>query len=127
ERLHELLQQDFTRGDQVELACHFSSLDHTMNTSVIIHDLDVDRVTVLPAETNAPLVVHADAVLPGAVAFQSLQPVARRCPQIEQRLCPVQQEQLAPDRPLYVPEPRDRLVAKYALRVAVPEVLDHGT
>jgi len=33
---------------------------------------------VLPDEADSPLVVDADAVLPGAITFQQLKPIARR-------------------------------------------------
>jgi len=49
---------------------------------VIVQDLDVFRSGHCPAEADAVLIVHADAVLPGAVANESLQPVARRYAQV---------------------------------------------
>jgi len=51
---------------------------------MIINDLNVEGVPILPGEAYSPLVIDADAVLPGAVAFQRLQPVAGRYPQILQ-------------------------------------------
>ena len=53
--------------------------------SVVIDDLDVMRIAVVPAETDAPLVVDADAVLAIAVSFQCLQAVAGRYAQVVQR------------------------------------------
>ena len=46
--------------------------------SVVVDDLDVRGVPVLELETNPELVVDADAVLPGAIAGQFFQAVARR-------------------------------------------------
>ncbi len=40
---------------------------------VIVHDLDVVRVPVSPHETETPLVVDTDAVLPLPLAAQSFQ------------------------------------------------------
>jgi hypothetical protein len=44
---------------------------------VVVRDLDVVCIPRLPAETDAPLVVDPDTVLPGAVAHEFLQAVAR--------------------------------------------------
>ena len=35
---------------------------------MIVHDFDIDRPGLRPGEANTPLIVDADAVLPGAVA-----------------------------------------------------------
>jgi hypothetical protein len=45
---------------------------------MVIHDLDIYWPGLRPGEANPPLVVDADAVLPGAVAPQQFQAVARR-------------------------------------------------
>jgi len=52
--------------------------------SVIVHDLDLMRPILAPDETDAPLVVDADAVLPLAVPFQGFELVPRRNPQVRQ-------------------------------------------
>jgi len=39
---------------------------------MVIDDLDLVGVAILPAEADAPLVVHADAVLTRSVALQFL-------------------------------------------------------
>ena len=57
---------------------------------MVVHDFHLLRVAAAPDETNPPLIIDADAVLAGPVAFQSLQPVARRCKQIAERPSPVQ-------------------------------------
>ena len=51
-------------------------------------------------KANAPLVINADAILSGAVAFELLQPVPRYSLQILQRIGIVQVEQFAPRRTL---------------------------
>ena len=43
---------------------------------MVVDDLDTPRRTVAPSEAHAPLVVDANAVLPPAIAPQSLQPIA---------------------------------------------------
>lgn len=45
---------------------------------MIVRDFDLLRVGSIPCETNAPLVIDANAVLTGTAAFQRLQSVARR-------------------------------------------------
>jgi len=45
---------------------------------VVIDDFDIEHVAILESETDTPLIVHADAMLPLAITLQSLQPIARR-------------------------------------------------
>jgi hypothetical protein len=49
---------------------------------MVIGNFNVSRVAILPDKANAPLIVYANAVLPGSVATQFFQPVCRRYPQI---------------------------------------------
>lgn len=65
---------------------------------MIIHDLDVVRVPVLPDKANAVLIVDADRVLPGPIASEPLQPIARRNQQFSQIRCGVEDSQLLPGR-----------------------------
>ncbi len=51
---------------------------------MIVNNFDVLSVFAFPAETNAPLVIHANAILPGAVSFKRFQPVPGRQLQIKQ-------------------------------------------
>jgi hypothetical protein len=44
--------------------------------SAIIGQLDIIGVAIVPPEADAKLIVHPDAVLPGAAALQSFQMVA---------------------------------------------------
>ena len=45
---------------------------------LVVTELDVERVPVVEAEADAPLIVDCDGMLPGAIALQGVQPVARR-------------------------------------------------
>jgi len=45
---------------------------------MIIRDLDVISVPVLPAKTDAVLIVDANAILPRSISFQRFQPIRRR-------------------------------------------------
>jgi hypothetical protein len=60
---------------------------------VVVHDLDVLRVPVAPRETDPPLVIDTDAVLPGAVASQRLKPVSPDRAEVGQACCRMQPAQ----------------------------------
>ena len=63
--------------------------------SVIVQNFDTMRVAVLPTKANAPLVIDAYAVLTFAVAFERLQTIRRRNPEIVETGCVVEHTQLA--------------------------------
>ena len=44
----------------------------------VVDDLNLTRISIVPDKTNAPLRVHADAVLSLPISGWSFQPVARR-------------------------------------------------
>ena len=93
---------------------------------VIVDDLDVVRVAVLPPEADAPLIVDANAVLPGAIPFQLLQAVAGRDAEVLKLLRGVDEAELPEQRPLEVGrEAADALALKQALGVPISETLDH--
>jgi hypothetical protein len=47
---------------------------------MIVGYLNVKRISILPSETQPPLLADADAMLPFAVALQRLQPIrGRQC------------------------------------------------
>src|SRR6476620_10576034 len=50
---------------------------------MIVHDLHLAGA-VLPPEDDAPLIIDADRMISLEAAFERLQPVPRRLPQIEQ-------------------------------------------
>jgi len=49
---------------------------------MIVCYFNVISVIVYPRETDTPLIVYADTVLPGTIAFQSFEPIAGRRKQI---------------------------------------------
>jgi hypothetical protein len=61
---------------------------------VVVDEFDVPGAAGTPGETEAPLVVDADAVLPDAVAGQLLQTVARGYPQVVDALGGVDENEL---------------------------------
>ena len=61
---------------------------------MIVGDLHVIGITVVPSETDAPLVVDPDGVLTGPVSIQRVQSVARRDVRVLQRTRRVKCQQL---------------------------------
>jgi hypothetical protein len=45
---------------------------------VVINDFDLRHIAIFPTETDAPLVIDADAPLAGAVSFQRFQAITGR-------------------------------------------------
>ena len=86
------------------------------------------RVAVLPTKANAPLVIDVYAVLTFAVAFERLQTIRRRNPEIVETGCVVEHTQLAPGDGLDVGWKAPRISAKpNLLRFLVGEIPDHVT
>src|SRR5581483_7376554 len=92
---------------------------------VVVDDLDFICLPVRPAETDPPLLVDPDAVLPLAVAFERLEPISRRRHQVAKCLSTVKIEQLAARRPLNRPEAGDWAIIEQCLGIGRPEGLDH--
>jgi hypothetical protein len=82
-------------------------------------------VPFLPHEANTPLVVNADTVLPFAIAFQGVEPVASRHLQIRQSFGRVQHQQFSARRLSNIREPSDIFVIEQFLRVDAFEGLNH--
>ena len=92
---------------------------------MVVHDLDVLRAVVGPAEAEAPLVVDPDAVKAGPVAAQGLQAVAWRVAQVDQVPGRFQHFQLPAGLAFDGAEPADRLILSEAFGVAASEAADH--
>lgn len=84
--------------------CQF--LCHGCSSSVIVHDLDINRA-IVPTKTNAKLLVDSDAVHPGSGARQFLQSIARRASQIINLSCRGYHSQLSACRVLKIDKRRD--------------------
>ena len=48
----------------------------------MIHDCYVERVALMPADADPPLIVDPNAVLSGPIALELLEPIAQRRPEI---------------------------------------------
>jgi hypothetical protein len=72
QRAKELLEQDLSRMNRLMHAVH------DQFPSVIVGDLNVGGSRRGPYEADSPLIIDADAVLPGPIAFESLKPIPWR-------------------------------------------------
>jgi hypothetical protein len=92
---------------------------------MVVHDLYVLRAGGRPAEAHAKLVVHADTVLPSAVAPERLQSVAWRYAEVINPACDLQLPQLPSRYRLDVRPPPDPPAFGQGFRVGAFERLDH--
>jgi hypothetical protein len=94
---------------------------------VVIDDRNLERVAVLPAETDPPLIVDPNTVLPETIAFEFLQAIARRNAEIFERLSSIDRYELSKHRALeFSRETSDGLACEEAASIPVPEALDHN-
>lgn len=93
---------------------------------VIIYDLNVFRVRASPAEARPELIVYADAVLPGTVAFQGFQSIARWDAEVVYVACLVQLLQFPARHGFEVDEACHALSVEQGFGVGALERLDHG-
>jgi hypothetical protein len=93
---------------------------------MVIDDLDIERVSVLPVEADAPLLINAETVLAQAIAFQPFELIRQRNHEIAQIDGTVQILQLMA-RPLLDPaiERPHELSLEYRQGVLAPEGSDH--
>ena len=93
---------------------------------MVIDDLNLVGIPITPDETNSPLVIDADAVLPSPVAVQGFQPVSRWHAQVLQRPSTVQVFELAPGCVLQVGrQPPRMLTPKNPPCLRTGETNDH--
>jgi hypothetical protein len=93
---------------------------------MIIHNFHIMGVTLMPAETNTPLVVDTDAVLTPPVTFQTLQPIPRWRQQVAQILGFRQVTQFTPGGSLNVRrQPPGHLPKKDLLGLGASETQYH--
>jgi hypothetical protein len=94
---------------------------------MVVADLNVVRVAVTPPETDAPLIVDSDAVLPSTVASEPLETVSRWYTKVFQRLRGIQNQQLPVGSSLYVRwQPPTPLPLEDSTGLGIIEAPDHG-
>ena len=92
---------------------------------MVVHDLDLQRIAVLPHETDPILVIDPDAVLPPPITAKGLEVIARKRTQVVESLGGVQLGQLALSDPSNIPEPTRRMPPEQRRGVSIPEGPDH--
>src|SRR5258708_38857087 len=85
-------------SDRISPGCTGSMITSAAMCSslVVVNDLDVLRPCIRPAEADTPLLIDADAVLPGPVPGELLQAVAGRNPHAVSPVRGVEHRQLTP-------------------------------
>jgi hypothetical protein len=91
---------------------------------MIVGDFNVKGVAILPAETDSILIVNSDAILPGSVSLQSLQPVCRRRCQIPKLFRAIDLDQPAESDAGDLLERFDAPLMKDRLGIFVPKRAD---
>lgn len=92
---------------------------------MVIDYLDVESLAALKAETDAPLVVDANAPLMLSVAFQGFQPILGRNPQVLQAPRDIKLRQFSERHPFNIDETWNSLTSEQGLRFAAFERFDH--
>jgi hypothetical protein len=93
---------------------------------VIVDDLYIVSIAGTPSEANAPLIIDPDTVLTSPVAFQDLQPVARRNAEKVKSRRGIDLQQLPMRNSLYVGRESSTVLApKELFRVSIRKALDH--
>ena len=92
---------------------------------MIVDNLHIPRAFSRPAKTYAELIVYANAVLPGAVACQGFQPVARWYTEIIEPRRLIEDRQLPHSDSLYIDESLHSLALEQRLGVFTAERLNH--
>jgi len=62
---------------------------------MVVDDFNLKDTAIIPAETNSPLVIHSNAVLPFPVTLESFEPICRRNSEIIQTFGSIQHRELA--------------------------------
>jgi hypothetical protein len=94
---------------------------------VIVHNLHVAGTFACPIKTDSPLVVDSNAELAGTIAFEHLQAVPRRRPQIVQPFRGVKDRQLSPRRALNRSKPPNCQIVEEVFSVGTAKALDHAS
>lgn len=95
---------------------------------MVVNDLNPFWTSFAPPEADTPLIVDSDTVLARATTAQTLEPVARRNPEIFQTARSINLTQLAQrDAHDARVKGRNRLPHKQPLSLTIPECLDHDT
>lgn len=96
-------------------------------TSVIVTELHLEGVTIGESETDPPLVVHSDRVLPLAIATEGMQPIAAPSREVGEFRRDMDRVKLPVCPPCEVRrDPPRNAFAEQGFGPFVGEALDHG-
>jgi hypothetical protein len=93
---------------------------------VVVDDLDVVSAVRLPDKTDAPLVVHTNAVLTFALTLQRLEPVSWRDSQTSQLGSRMKLQQFSSCGSFDVPESSDRPTVEQSFGFGTGERANHA-
>jgi hypothetical protein len=93
---------------------------------MVVDDLNIVNAVRLPSETNAPLIVHSDAVLTFAITLQCLKPVSRRDTQASELCGSVNLQQLPSGRSLDVTKSSNGPTVEQRFGIGTGERADHA-
>jgi hypothetical protein len=94
---------------------------------MVVDDFHGIRISILPLETDAPLIVDANAVLAGTVAFQLLEAIAGWNAEILKGFRGVNRDELPQHGALQLARiAANGLATEQRFRVPIPEALDHS-
>ena len=89
---------------------------------MVVNDLNPFWTSVAPPKADSPLIIDSDTVLPRTITAQTLEPVARRNPEVFQTTRSINLAQLAQrDARNTRVKGRDSLPRKQALSLTIPE------
>jgi len=92
---------------------------------VVVHDLDAFGASRSPAKTDAVLIVDPDAVLAGTIAFECLEPIPGRNPQVVEPAGDLELSELASSDRLDTDESPNPRSAGKSFSVGISERDDH--
>jgi len=124
ERLEKIRREDFAGMYGVQLAS--SHAIPSSNVLMIVNDLNFVRIAILPPEADAPLVVHTNTVLAGAIAPELLQSIPRRHAEIVELLGRIHRHKFSQHRALKIRRiASDPLSSEQPLGVTIGEGVNH--
>jgi hypothetical protein len=95
---------------------------------MVVGDLDIAGRSIRPPETDPPLIIDPDTVLPDTIALQSFQAVSGRYPQVLQFDSILKESQFPScDLEKITRDSFDALPLPDTLREPAPETFDHGS
>ena len=94
---------------------------------MIVHDLNILGSAIVPAETDPPLIIDPDAVLPRAIASKSFKAIARRHTEIVERIRRMHHQQLSKRDTLNDAEPPGVAAQKQCFRMGTSKAPDHSS